>query len=478
MNVLVVEDELEYRDHLVETIREWGHDIRGAENGEEALEILQSFAPHALVTDLMMPKLDGVGLMDRLRTEGRMPPTVVMTAFGTIDKALDVIHRHGAFWFVEKPVDPETLRLLLDRAGAQGRLAAENEELRKQLSFQGVLGDMVGRSRAMLEVFTLIRQVAPTTAPILVTGESGTGKELVARAIHSHSLRRGGPFVALNCAAMPESLIESELFGHEKGAFTGALERRAGAIENAAGGTLFLDELGEMPTPMQAKLLRVLEDYRFRRLGAKQEQQADVRVIAATNRDPAKAIRDGHLREDLYYRLNVFEIALPPLRERKEDIPAIVEAMIHTLNRKHSTRVPGASPAFLESLERHNWDGNVRELRNAVERAVILAGEGPLQPSHLPPALRPAGLPAADFIADAAPPLSTVPAADGPEIRLGVGASIEEAERVLIEATLAHASNNKTRAAAILGISAKTLHAKLKQYRIESEEAEAAVAAS
>jgi transcriptional regulator with PAS, ATPase and Fis domain len=258
---------------------------------------------------------------------------------------------------------------------------------------------------------------------------------------------------------LPEGLIESEIFGHEKGAFTGAMERRAGALELAEGGTLFLDELGEMPLAMQAKLLRVLEDLRFRRLGGKQEHTADVRVIAATNRDPVQAIKDGKLREDLYYRLNVFQIHLPPLRERKEDIPQIVEAMISTMNEKHGTKVQNASAAFFDAIGEFTWEGNVRELRNVVERAVIIAGEGLLQPHHIAVGRRRAP----DGPAEA----STEQASTG--IGVDVGMTIDEAEKLLIEATLAHSNNNKTRAAAILGISTKTLHAKVRQYNPDYE---------
>jgi DNA-binding NtrC family response regulator len=264
---------------------------------------------------------------------------------------------------------------------------------------------------------------------------------------------------------MPETLIESELFGHEKGAFTGAVERRIGALESSNGGTLFLDEIGEMPMPMQAKLLRVLEDFHFRRLGSRVELTADVRIIAATNREPLKAIQDNKLREDLYYRLNVFHIAIPPLRDRKDDIPLIVEAMIHNLNRKHDTRVTDAGPEFLMSLQDRNWDGNVRELRNVVERAVILAGAGTLHPSHVPYGIgpQPIELPAAE-------PVPPVPP-DPDIVSLRLGTTIEDAERVLIEATLRHAGMNKTRAASILGITTKTLHTKLRQYQLASADA-------
>ena len=457
MRVLIVEDETEHRDYLAEILTGWHYEIGQAGNGEEALNLFKDTSFDIVLSDVMMPKMDGFELLRRLKEQGTLPPTILMTAFGSLEKALHTIHELDGFWFLEKPIDLTALELLLKRAGAHRRLAIENEELRRQLSFTGVLGNLVGQTPAMQEIFALIRQVAPTSAAVLITGESGTGKELVARALHSNSKRSDGPFVAINCAALPESLIESEIFGHEKGAFTGAVERRAGAMESAQGGTLFLDELGEMPMAMQAKLLRVLEDLRFRRLGGKQEIQADVRIIAATNRDPLKSIKDVTLREDLYYRLNVFQIHLPPLRERKEDIPRIVEALIDSMNDKHGTKVQGASPNFFDGLMGLNWEGNVRELRNVVERAVIIAGEGTLEPKHAAFGMR-----RAQPVAKAEQPVEAVGG-----VGVDVGMTIDEAERLLIEATLSHANNNKTRAALILGISTKTLHVKLRQYRLD-----------
>jgi transcriptional regulator with PAS, ATPase and Fis domain len=313
----------------------------------------------------------------------------------------------------------------------------------------------------MQQVFSLVRQVAPSKAAVLINGESGTGKELVARAIHHLSPRRGGPFVAVNCAAMPESLMESELFGHEKGAFTGAVERRAGCFELAQHGTLLLDELAEMPVGTQAKLLRVLEDSRVRRLGGKNEIVVDVRIIASTNKNLEEALRKGELREDLYYRLNVFQVALPPLRQREGDIPVLVEALIRDLNRKHGCKVTEATREVLDQLARHNWPGNVRELRNVIERAVIIAGEGAITPSHLPHFHPVAGpRPASDF-------------KEPDAVRLPVGTTVAEAEKALIHLTLQHTKNNKTRAAEILGISLKTLFNKLKEYGAQNTAEEA-----
>ena len=483
MKILVVEDEIEHRQYLADVIRGWDHEVIEASDGQQALEILSGTVVDVLITDLMMPRMDGFELLRTLGADGRMPPAIVMTAFGSLEKALATVHDLGGYWFLEKPVDVSSLRILLTRAGAQSRLAAENEELRRELAFRGVMGDLVGRSAPMLQVFDLIRQVAPTSAAVLITGESGTGKELVARAIHENSRRKGGPFIALNCAAMPESLIESELFGHEKGAFTGAVERRIGALESGKGGTLFLDELGEMPLPMQAKLLRFLEDYQFRRLGSRQEMKADVRIVTATNRDPLKAIQEGKMREDLYYRVNVFQIHLPPLKDRKEDIPLITEAMIHNLNRKHETRVTHASPEFLATLQNRDWEGNVRELRNIVERAVILTGSGPIRSAH-GTALKPAIASGASegTSPETAPdiPPSTlaspanagfVPGSDPDLVPVKVGMTIGDAERLLISATLERTGMNKTRAAAMLDISTRTLHTKLGQYRLSTEDA-------
>jgi DNA-binding NtrC family response regulator len=460
MDVLIVDDEADHRQYLAEILKGWGYGVKEAATGKDALDVLSSTSVDVMMTDLLMPRMDGFELLRTLRAEDRMPPSIVMTAFGSIEKAIATIHDLGGFWFLEKPVDTQALKVLLERAAAQSRLSKEIDQLRRQLASKGALGDLVGRSPAMMEIYDLIRQVAPTKASVLLTGESGTGKELVAKALHDNSRRSQGPYVALNCAAMPETLMESELFGHEKGAFTGAFEKRIGSLESAAGGTLFLDEIGEMPMPMQAKLLRVLEDFSFRRLGSRIEQTADVRIIAATNRDPLKSIQDGKFREDLYYRLNVFHIRIPPLRERKDDIPLLVEAMIHSLNRKHGTRVTDASPAFLAALHERNWEGNVRELRNIIERAVILTGSGTIRPSQAP----------AEGQAPVAPEATPEPVAVAPLPEEGVvsfrpGTTIDGAERALIEVTLAHVGMNKTRAASMLGITTKTLHSKLRQYQ-------------
>ena len=461
VRVLIVDDEENQRLGLASMVAGWGYETETAADGQEALEKLAAFPAQVMVTDLMMPRMDGSELLRRLNAQGGAPTAIVVTAFGNLETAVSTIHELGAFWFMEKPIQARALRTLLERAASQRRLAEETERLQRQLSYQGVLGDMTGRSPAMQQVFSLVAQVAPSRAVVLVTGESGTGKELVARTVHRLSPRRDGPFVAVNCAAVPETLMESELFGHEKGAFTGAVERRAGCFELAHKGTLLLDEIGDMPVGTQAKLLRVLEDSHVRRLGGKSEMVVDVRVIASTNRRLEEALQKKQVREDLYYRLNVFRIHLPPLRERKEDIPLLCEVLIRDLNQKHGCKVTDVDPKILSLLQACPWPGNIRELRNVLERAVIIAGEGTITGRHLPPHLCEGGHP---------PEASS--GGDPSVVAVRVGSTVDEAERALIVRTLEHTRNNKTRAAEILGISLKTLHNKLKEYG-SSDEAEA-----
>jgi DNA-binding NtrC family response regulator len=451
--VLIVDDEENQREGLASMISAWGYRTETASDGAEALEKLAAMPVDVVVTDLMMPGLGGAELLAGM-AERQLPiPAIVATAFGNIETAVTTIHDLGAFWFLEKPIQPQVLRVLLERAVTQSELAGESERLRRTLSYKGVLGDLVGQSPAMQQVFSLIQQVAPSKASVLITGESGTGKELVARAIHQYSPRKDRAFIAINCAALPETLIESELFGHEKGAFTGAVERRAGCFELAQQGTLLLDELGEMPVGTQAKLLRVLEDSRVRRLGGKDETEVNVRVIASTNRSPEIALKDGQLREDLFYRLNVFHIHLQPLRERKADIAPIAQALLTLLNEKHGCRVAGLDQDVEEAFALYDWPGNVRELRNVLERAVILANQGNVKLTHLPPTVLPQSRKPKAALADG-----------GLAVLLPVGTTVAEAEKALIYKTLEHTKNNKTKAAEILGVSLKTMHNKLKEY--------------
>jgi len=428
----------------------WGYQTTTARDGVDALEKLNDFSADVVITDLNMPNMDGLGLLAELQKSAAPPPTIVLTAYGSVEKAVEVVRESGAFWYLEKPAKPAALRTILERAVAQAKLARHSQRLERQLATRGELGGLVAQSASMRLVFAQLEQAAPTKATVLIGGETGTGKEVASRAIHDLSPRRGGPFLAMNCAALPETLIESELFGHEKGAFTGAAERRAGYFELAGGGTLLLDEIGEMPITTQAKLLRVLEERKIRRLGGTREIDVDVRIVAATNRDLREGISKGTFREDLYFRLNVFEVTLPPLRDRREDIPLIARALLHGLNARHGCRVTDIAPDVAALFAEYPWSGNVRELRNVLERAVILAGEGVIQNEHLPPGF--AGL-----------PNRLVETSDsGATLRPGV--TVEEAERQLIQITLKHTGGNRSRAAELLGLSVKTLFNKLRQY--------------
>ncbi len=455
VRVLIAEDEPNALMGLAELISGWGYRTETARDGMEAWEKVLAFDPAIVVTDLKMPRLDGIGLLTRLSEAdsgiNSNMAVVVLTAQGSIQLAVEAM-KLGAYDFLQKPVDATRLRTILANATRQRSTEIELEVARRRLRESGVLGSLVGSSKVMREIFGLIEQVAPSNVHVLITGESGTGKELVARTLHELSPRKAKPFVAVNCAAIPETLIESEIFGHEKGAFTGAAERRAGCFELASGGSLLLDEIGEMPLPTQAKLLRVLEERKLRRLGARTEQDVDVRVLAATNRAPETAVAEGHLRADLYYRLNVFNIHMPPLRDHMEDLPAMCEAILNQMNEKHGRRVAGVAPSMINRLNSYNWPGNVRELRNTVERAVILCPDGaPLDVGHLPPGFGKTPIPAAA-------------ASNAGEIGVHVGTTVDEAERLLILHTLEATGQNKTRAAEILGVSLKTLHNKLKEY--------------
>ncbi len=435
---------------LAELVSSWGYATETASDGIEALEKLEDWDAGIIVTDLKMPRMDGIQLATRLLESRHNYIVVLLTAQGSIESAVEAM-KVGAYDFIQKPVEATRLRIVLSNAVRQRETERQLEATRRKLRDTGVLGSLVGSSKAMRAVFSLVEQVAPSNVSVLITGESGTGKELVARTLHQLSPRETHPFVAVNCAAIPETLIESEIFGHEKGAFTGALERRAGCFELAEEGTLLLDEIGEMPVGTQAKLLRVLEDRKVRRLGSKTESPVDVRVIAATNKNPEAAVDSGLLRADLYYRLNVFNIHMPPLREHKEDIPALADSMIVDMNLKHGRQVPGVDAAMLARLMQYDWPGNARELRNTIERAVILCGDGPVGAQHLPPGFGSRGV----------EPVQVDPATS---VKLEVGTTVGEAERLLIVKTLASTNNNKTRAAEILGISLKTLHNKLKAY--------------
>jgi DNA-binding NtrC family response regulator len=450
IKILVVDDEVNQRTALAGLITRWGYQVQSAPNGAEALSELKNFDADVIITDLNMPVLDGKGLLEEIHKSGVSTQTVVLTAFGNVETALETVHKLGAFWYIEKPVNAPVLKMIVERAVEKRRLATHTGRLERELASRGMMGDLVGESPAMQELFYLIQQVAPTTATVLVTGESGTGKEIVARAIHAASPRKTRPFLAVNCAAMPESLMESELFGHEKGAFTGAVERRPGCFELANGGTLLLDEIGDMPLNTQAKLLRVLEDRKVRRLGSAKEVELDVRVLASTNKALSNSISANTFREDLYFRLNVFEINLPPLRERGQDVLMISRELLNDLNRKHNCSITDLAPDVQSLFTSYNWPGNIRELRNILERAAILCSTGTIGLQHLPRGF--AGAPDAPVRDNSA------------TITLEAGTTVDAAERSLIELTLRHTGGNRTRAAEILGISAKTLFNKLREY--------------
>ena len=447
LRILVVDDEAAMREVLEMRLRKWGYEVRLAETGAQALEMAAAEAPDAVISDVVLPDQSGLDLVGGLRRIDPERPVILITAYGTIDVAVEAM-KQGALDFLTKPLDYDKLAATLEAATGEIERRAEARDLEARLAGRSGFMGMIGASPAMLQLYELLRVLAQNDASVLLTGESGTGKELAARSIHDLSRRVNGPFVAVNSAAIPEGLTESELLGHEKGAFTGAVGRRPGFFEQAHEGTLFLDEISEMPALLQVKLLRVLEDGRVRRVGGAKERQVDVRVLAATNLDPAEAIAGKRLRQDLYYRLNVFTVALPPLRERAEDVRLLAQHFIHRFNDKHGATVRGASPGVLERLGAFRWPGNVRELRNVVERAVILAREGWIERVHLPPYLRRA-------------------ATSGGGITVPAGVTAAEAEKILILETLKRLDNNKSRAARELGLDVKTIRSKLKTYAAE-----------
>jgi DNA-binding NtrC family response regulator len=447
--VLVVEDDAAQRVGLQQLLKSWGFAVEVATDGQDALDKLAAVRPTIVLSDLVMPRVSGLDLLAGVKQDDPDVTVVLMTAQGTVETAVTAI-KSGAYDYLSKPIDPQRLKILLDQIVERHDTQREVRVLRRQLQERGSFGKMIGASVEMRKIYQMVEQAAPTSASVLVSGESGTGKELVAQTVHQLSQRAAQPFIPLNCAAIPDTLLESELFGHEKGAFTGAIARRQGAFELANRGTLFLDEIAEMTPATQAKLLRVLQERSFRTLGGQREQSVDIRVIAATNVDPPEAVRQGKLREDLFYRLNVFAIQLPPLRERKEDIPLLVQSFVREFNTRNNRTVAGVSDRTMALLEQHNWPGNIRELRNVIERATIVARGDMIEPGDLP-LLTPSTAP-------------TPPAAPG-GTALAAGITVDEAERRLIEVTLAHTGGNKTRAAEMLGISLKTLHNKLNRMK-------------
>jgi DNA-binding NtrC family response regulator len=454
--ILIVEDEENARKGYEALLKKWNYELLGVGSGEEALAKFPEFAPDIVLADVELPGMNGLELLNHLGDEIKHVPVIIITGRGSDERVVHAIEA-GAYWYIEKPLKPPVLRALLDRALVRARDQKAVAALTRQLRDAGRLGALVGTSPPMQDVMRQVEIAAPSTASVLITGETGSGKEMVARSIHMLSPRAESPFVAINCSAIPESLMESEIFGHERGAFTGAAERRLGCFELADGGTLLLDEIGEMPAQTQAKLLRVLEDHKIRRLGSKVETPVDVRVVAATNKNPEQAVADGHLRQDLYFRLNVFHIHLPPLREHKQDLALLVEHLLAEVSEKHGKRVTAAGADVMELFKSYPWPGNVRELRNVIERAAIASDRGVITRQHLP----------TDF---GHAPASLMTSGLG-GLRFPVGTTVDAVERELILQTLAATSQNKTRAAELLGISLKTLHNKLKEYEAGRKDA-------
>jgi DNA-binding NtrC family response regulator len=448
IKVLVVDDEAAMREVLEMRLQEWGFDVCLAGDGIEGKEKAESFDPDIVISDVIMPEVSGMDLLRDLKAGDPDRPIILVTAQASIDLAVDAM-KQGALDFVTKPIDYPKLKAILQAAEQEIALRRESRRIVTQLDRGAGFGDFIGTSKAMREVYDLISSISTSDASVIITGESGTGKELAARTIHELSSRAKGPFVAINAAAIPENLMESEMFGHERGAFTGATGVQAGCFELANRGTLFLDEIAEMPISLQPKLLRVLENRRVRRVGGSQEFVVDVRVLAATNREPREAVESGKLREDLFYRLNVFTVALPPLRDRKPDIPLLSQSFIREFNQKHNSRVESCKNETLEMLKAYSWPGNVRELRNIMERAVILSKGEWIEPSHLPAYL-----------------MNTPVSENGSRIVLPVGVTAAEAEKELILRTLRQTNNNKAEAARQLGLDVKTIRNKLKAYGI------------
>ncbi|HUX02436.1 MAG TPA: sigma-54 dependent transcriptional regulator [Phycisphaerae bacterium] len=442
--VLVVEDDRAQAEAMAEALRRAGHTCTVVTDGRQALERLATDAFDLVVTDLVMEGADGMEVLRRAKQEDAQTEVILVTGHGTIETAVQAI-RQGAYDYITKPLNVGDLRNRAAKALEHRRLLRRTEQLSQQLQERFGFEGIIGHSPAMQRVIQTCRQVAPTDATILIEGESGTGKELVAKALHNNSLRKDKNFVALNCAALSEGILESELFGHEKGAFTGAVARRRGRFEHADGGTLFLDEVGDMPASTQIKLLRVLEDGEIVRVGSNEPIQVDVRLLSATNQDLDELVKRGKFREDLYFRLRVVRVTLPPLRERHEDIPLLTEHYVRQLADEHRRPISGITPEAQRVLAGYDWPGNIRELINTLETMVLLAPGETLQVEDIPPEIQPC----LSAPTDAA---------------LTPGMSLEDAERLLIVRTLERTGGNRQQTAKVLGIGERTLYRKIKDY--------------
>jgi DNA-binding NtrC family response regulator len=440
--VLIADDERHIAEGLQMLLAEEGYDVETATDGHKAWELVSSGDFGLVLADLKMPKMDGLELFAKMRESGIESEIIIITGKGTVVSAVEAM-RHGAYDYLTKPLDLERLKALIPKALDKYQVRTANRELQKRLESMSRYGDMLGQSEVMMRIYNIIEAVAPSSASVLIVGESGTGKELVARALHNKSSRAKGPFVALNCGAFPREILENELFGHEKGAFTGAINEKPGAFEQADGGTLFLDEVAEMEPDIQVKFLRALEQRAFRRLGGKKEVQVDIRVVAATNKNIEEALRDGKLREDLYHRLAVIPLFLPPLREREGDVRLLAEEFLRRFAKEQDKQITGFGEGAIEYISTFRWPGNVRELKNSVERAVILA-KGPtievadLIPRHL--------------------------AFEESEVHIPIGTSLEDSERQVTLKTFAFTSGDHRKTALILGVTQKVLKQKLQKY--------------
>jgi DNA-binding NtrC family response regulator len=444
--ILVVDDERNIREGLRRALEFDGHAVVTAADGREALSTLATEEIDLIIADLRMPRLSGDQLLKQVAERHPAVRVIILTGHATVEVAVQAM-RDGAYDFLSKPVNLDRLELLAKRALSRRQLVLENLALQRELERRSSSHKLVTASPPMKKVFEMVEQVAPSRASVLITGESGVGKELVASAIHSLSPRRGSKFVRVHCAALTETLLESELFGHERGAFTGAVSRRRGRFELADGGTILLDEIGEISQNIQIKLLRILQERAFERVGGEQTLNVDVRVIAATNRDLKEEIERGRFREDLYYRLNVVHIHVPPLRERQADISLLAAGFLKEFAEENGKQLAGIKPSALTALRRYSWPGNVRELQNGMESAVVMARGSAIELHDLPPAVR--------------------SAEDAPAVWLPLGSTLDQGEKEIIRATLSHQQGNKSRTAEVLGISRKTLHRKMREYQLE-----------
>lgn len=445
--VLIVDDDRATSAGMADVIEEWGYEPEVADTVKAGWASISKLVPDVAIVDLKLPDGSGLDLLHRIKESYPDISVIILTGHATVDSAVKAL-KVGAEDYVTKPVDLPRLQVILQSIEDKQMMKQEILELRRQLQKMGALGHLVGKSKAMQRLFEEIEMVANTDANVFIAGESGSGKEVVANTIHSLSRRRNKPFIAFNCGAISPTLIESEIFGHEKGAFTNAIKRREGYFELTKGGTIFLDEITEMPIELQVKLLRVLEEGKFRRVGGNEEINIDARIIAASNRDPQKAIQDGKLREDLYYRLNVFPIEVPPLRERLEDIPLFAHFFLQKLNETEEKKVENIEPEFIEALQQYDWPGNVRELRNVINRSFIMARSNSLTPDCLPDKL-----------------LGARKHRTKNSITIPLGHPMDEVERIVIEETLNMTDGDRRKTAEILGISYKTLYNKTKKYR-------------